>query len=68
MLVKDGVVEKMLVEPDEPGDPFKVSDAEMMLSYQYQGHEAQISLFVYKGGLSVLCPCQDNATRAWPGL
>jgi len=33
MLVKDGVVEKMFVEPDEPGDPFKVSDAETMLSY-----------------------------------
>ena len=33
MLVKDGVVEKMFIEPDEPGDPFKVSDAETMLSY-----------------------------------
>ncbi|UBF26326.1 glutathione peroxidase [Kovacikia minuta CCNUW1] len=33
MLVKDGVVEKMFIEPDEPGDPFKVSDAETMLNY-----------------------------------
>ena len=33
MLVKDGVVEKMFIEPDEPGDPFKVSDAETMLGY-----------------------------------
>jgi glutaredoxin-like protein len=33
MLVKDGVVEKMFIEPDEPGDPFKVSDAETMLKY-----------------------------------
>ncbi|MGH7999665.1 MAG: glutathione peroxidase [Brasilonema sp.] len=33
MLVKDGVVEKMFVEPEEPGDPFKVSDAETMLRY-----------------------------------
>lgn len=33
MLVKDGVVEKMFVEPNEPGDPFKVSDAETMLNY-----------------------------------
>ncbi len=33
MLVKDGVVDKMFVEPDEPGDPFKVSDAETMLRY-----------------------------------
>lgn len=33
MLVKDGVVEKMFVEPQEPGDPFKVSDADTMLDY-----------------------------------
>lgn len=33
MLVKDGVVEKMFIEPEEPGDPFKVSDAETMLRY-----------------------------------
>lgn len=33
MLVKDGVVEKMFIEPQEPGDPFKVSDADTMLNY-----------------------------------
>jgi glutathione-dependent peroxiredoxin len=33
MLVKDGVVEKMFIEPEEPGDPFKVSDAKTMLEY-----------------------------------
>ncbi|NWF57905.1 MAG: glutathione peroxidase [Fischerella sp.] len=33
MLVKDGVVDKMFIEPEEPGDPFKVSDAETMLKY-----------------------------------
>ena len=33
MLVKDGVVEKMFVEPDQPGDPFEVSDADTMLAY-----------------------------------
>ena len=33
MLVKDGVVEKMFVEPDQPGDPFEVSDADTMLEY-----------------------------------
>ena len=33
MLVKDGTVEKMFIEPVEPGDPFKVSDAETMLQY-----------------------------------
>ncbi|MFB2918415.1 glutathione peroxidase [Aerosakkonema funiforme] len=33
MLVKDGVVQKMFIEPEEPGDPFKVSDANTMLNY-----------------------------------
>jgi glutaredoxin-like protein len=33
MLVKDGVIEKMFIEPEEPGDPFKVSDADTMLNY-----------------------------------
>lgn len=33
MLVKDGVIEKMFIEPQEPGDPFKVSDADTMLAY-----------------------------------
>lgn len=33
MLVRDGVVEKQFIEPDEPGDPFKVSDADTMLAY-----------------------------------
>ena len=33
MLVKDGLVEKMFVEPDVPGDPFEVSDADTMLAY-----------------------------------
>jgi glutaredoxin-like protein len=32
MLVKDGVIDKMFVEPDEPGDPFEVSDADTMLA------------------------------------
>jgi glutaredoxin-like protein len=33
MLVRDGVVEKMFVEPHKPGDPFEVSDAATMLAY-----------------------------------
>ena len=33
MLVKDGVIEKMFIEPDVDGDPFEVSDAETMLNY-----------------------------------
>ncbi|MCO4811324.1 MAG: glutathione peroxidase [Gammaproteobacteria bacterium] len=33
MLVRDGVIEKMFIEPEEPGDPFHVSDADTMLKY-----------------------------------
>ncbi|MCE0557240.1 glutathione peroxidase [Motilimonas sp. E26] len=33
MLVKDGIIDKMFIEPNEPGDPFKVSDADTMLNY-----------------------------------
>ena len=33
MLVKDGVIDKMFIEPDLPGDPFQVSDADTMLEY-----------------------------------
>ena len=33
MLVDNGVIEKMFIEPDQPGDPFGVSDADTMLRY-----------------------------------
>jgi peroxiredoxin/glutaredoxin len=33
MLVKDGVIDKMFIEPNVPGDPYEVSDADTMLKY-----------------------------------
>jgi glutaredoxin-like protein len=33
MLVKDGIVQKMFIEPEKEGDPFEVSDADTMLKY-----------------------------------
>ncbi|BCO32133.1 glutathione amide-dependent peroxidase [Thiohalobacter sp. COW1] len=33
MLVRDGVIEKMFIEPEVPGDPYEVSDADTMLDY-----------------------------------
>jgi peroxiredoxin/glutaredoxin len=33
MLVDDGRIEKMFIEPDVPGDPFEVSDADTMFRY-----------------------------------
>ncbi|MGB7439952.1 MAG: glutathione peroxidase [Coleofasciculaceae cyanobacterium] len=33
MLVEDGVVKKMFIEPEVEGDPYEVSDADTMLNY-----------------------------------
>jgi glutaredoxin-like protein len=33
MLVRDGIVRKMFIEPEKAGDPFEVSDADTMLAY-----------------------------------
>lgn len=33
MLVKDGIIDKMFIEPEKDGDPFEVSDADTMLAY-----------------------------------
>ncbi|BAS59069.1 glutaredoxin domain protein region [Leptolyngbya boryana NIES-2135] len=51
MLVKDGTIEKMFIEPEEPGDPFKVSDADTMLKYINETAEKPkaISLFTKIG-------------------
>lgn len=51
MLVKDGVVQKMFVEPHEPGDPFKVSDADTMLAYinEKATKPKKIAVFTKKG-------------------
>ena len=51
MLVKDGVIEKIFIEPDEPGDPFKVSDADTMLDSIAPGLERPhaVALFGRKG-------------------
>ncbi|MEJ2611773.1 MAG: glutathione peroxidase [Candidatus Thiodiazotropha sp.] len=51
MLVKDGVIEKMFIEPDLPGDPFEVSDADTMLDYLAPGaaKPLNVTLFTRKG-------------------
>jgi glutathione-dependent peroxiredoxin len=33
MLVEDGVIRKMFIEPDVPGDPFEVSDADTIMKF-----------------------------------
>lgn len=51
MLVRDGVVEKMFIEPNKPGDPFEVSDADTMLCYLAPECKVQesVSLFTKPG-------------------
>ena len=58
MLVRDGVIEKMYVEPDVPGDPFTVSDADTMLRYVAPDAQpaAGVALFTRPG-----CPHCDRA-------
>lgn len=47
MLVKNGIVEKMFIEPQEPGDPFKVSDAETMMKYLNPNWTAKDSVAIF---------------------
>lgn len=51
MLVKDGIIKKMFIEPEGPGDPFGVSDADTMLSFiaPQQAKPANVTVFSRKG-------------------
>lgn len=51
MLVRDGIIEKMFIEPDKPGDPFEVSDADTLLHYVNKNAKEpdQIALFTREG-------------------
>jgi glutaredoxin-like protein len=47
MLVKDGVIEKMFIEPEKEGDPFEVSDADTMLRYVAPREKAPEPVLVF---------------------
>jgi glutaredoxin-like protein len=51
MLVRDGVVEKMFIEPERAGDPFEVSDADTMLAYvnPWARKPDQVAIFTRDG-------------------
>ena len=51
MLVRDGVIEKQFIEPDVPGDPFGVSDADTMLAHiaPQAAKPADVTVFTRKG-------------------
>jgi glutaredoxin-like protein len=61
MLVNDGVIEKQFIEPDVPGDPFQVSDADTMLNYINANAELpkRISMLTKPG-----CPHCTRAKQA----
>ena len=50
MLVRDGVVEKMFVEPQEPGDPYGQSDADTMLEHLAPNAEKPLDVTVFSRG------------------
>lgn len=47
MLVRDGIIEKMFIEPEQPGDPFEVSDADTMLAYVAPGAPVPLDVTVF---------------------
>lgn len=47
MLVNDGVIEKMFIERDVPGDPFEVSDADTMMQYLDPNHKEAEGITVF---------------------
>jgi peroxiredoxin/glutaredoxin len=51
MVVNDGVIEKMFIEENVPGDPFEVSDADTMLKYLSPDSNApkEVTLFSKPG-------------------
>ena len=60
-MVKDGFIEKMFIQPDVPGHPFEVSDADTMLNY-INGEAAlpkRVTVFTKPG-----CPHCTRAKKA----
>ena len=60
MLVRNGIIEKMFIEPNKPGDPFEVSDADTMLKYLAPDYHVQesVSIFTKPG-----CPFCSKAKQ-----
>ncbi|MCS4533234.1 glutathione peroxidase [Neisseria montereyensis] len=60
MVVNDGTIEKMFIEPEKEGDPFEVSDADTMLKYLAPNWKAQESVAIFtKPG----CPFCSKAKK-----
>lgn len=55
MLVRDGKIEKMFIEPQQPGDPFGVSDADTMLDYLAPSAAKPLDVTVFSRSGCVHC-------------
>jgi len=63
MLVKDGVIDKMFIEPEQPGDPFSVSDADTMLAYIAPGAGKPLDVTVMSRDGCPFCVRAKEALR-----
>lgn len=64
MLVRDGVVEKIFIEPEREGDPFEVSDADTMLAYLAPGAEVPEPVVMFSRAGCPHCARAKEALRA----
>lgn len=63
MLVRDGVVEKMFIEPDVEGDPYEVSDADTMLAYLAPNAPKPVDVAVFSRDGCPFCVKAKDALR-----
>ena len=63
MLVRDGVVEKIFIEPEREGDPFEVSDADTMLAYLAPGAEVPEPVVMFSRAGCPHCARAKKALR-----
>jgi len=68
MLVRDGVIEKMFVEQEVPGDPYDVSDADTMLRYIAPDAPKPMDVTIFSRVLSLQPPafhrCSSTANKS----
>ncbi|RTZ67819.1 MAG: glutathione peroxidase [Aquificaceae bacterium] len=67
MLVKDGIIDKMFIEPNKPGDPFEVSDADTMLDYIAPDADRPLSVSIFSRSGCPYC-AKAKARLAQEGL
>ncbi len=68
MFVRDGVIEKMFIEPEGDGDPLQVSDADTMLRFVAPGAEPPHDvLMITKPGCAFCAKAKKLlADKGWP--